>query len=112
MRTFIFALLFACSSALLLTGCSADAGPDEKKPTAKTDAPEENWQWEDGSSYDPGFIDRSKNPCPGPACDPPRLHPEWQVDPPPDDKSAQRIKNAGDPARPAAPTKDSSASVR
>lgn len=35
---------------------------------------------------------RWKNPCPGPACDPYRSHPEWSVDPPPDFEQQRTIK--------------------
>lgn len=78
------------STCLALAGCGDDGretGPAEEpnQPAPPgMGGPSENDSDMDDGSYWPKW----KNPCPGPACDPPRgIHPEWIVDPPPDRES-------------------------
>lgn len=91
MRTFFIyacAALLTISGTSFLTGCVGDVAPQQKKrPVIRSDYPEDR-----SSVYlvpvDTGYTGswpKSRNPCPGPACDPaPEFKPEWVSDPPPD----------------------------
>lgn len=92
----VFFLLVA--TGLFLTGCSDD-GPAPKTRDFSQPPAQDDWQWQEGDSYDPGYWPKWKNPCPGPACDPPyQLHPDWLVDPPPDDRQGWRMEEVSTPA--------------
>src|SRR5262245_24577679 len=80
--------LLLLGSAALVSGCSDDPGPDAgggpapDQPTYGMPSGNNDSDMDDGS-----YWPKWKNPCPGPACDPPygRVRPQWLVDPPPDE---------------------------
>ncbi len=94
MRKILYAFLLLAGTGIFLTGCSDD-GPDPKSPDPQSPPAQDEWQWQEGDSYNPGYWPKWKNPCPGPACDPPyQLHPDWLVDPPPDYAGSWRMEES------------------
>jgi len=87
-------------SIIAFTGCAgaddvsqggSGGGGDDDRPGYGLPPGDNDSDLDDGSGWP-----RWKNPCPGPACDPPRgAHPEWVVDPPPEHQLApvQEQKN-------------------
>ena len=99
MRTFInyacAALLIAAAS--LLTGCVGDVAPEQDRHVTHPDEPENRWFLRQADSVDTGYWPKWRNPCPGPACDPPpEFKPDWASDPPPDGDDDWRGWATGD----------------
>lgn len=82
-----------------------DRGHDDETGAGGADQEQQMPWWSDdhGSNYDDGSAwPKWKNPCPGPACDPPRDERDWVSNPPPDEDklpeqqmSSPSSRNAG-----------------
>lgn len=89
LTTLAFLLVGTC---LALAGCSDDGG-DTGGSGGGADEPTQPgsgyWGDNDSSQDDGSYWPKWKNPCPGPACDPPRSRYEQVSNPPPDEDDLQ-----------------------